>query len=70
MRNKSNVYIKTFDNKNYRYEVYNIDGKLIKRNILKKKGLNTVNLNSLSGIYVIKVISGKNVYRKIIPIIK
>ncbi|OQY05674.1 MAG: hypothetical protein B6I20_00610, partial [Bacteroidetes bacterium 4572_117] len=65
-----NVYIKTFDDKNYKYELYNINGKLIKSNNLTKKGLNAINVANLPGIYIVKVISGNKIYQKSVSLVK
>lgn len=66
----TDVFIKTFDDKDYRYEIYNMNGKLVKNANLLNKGLNTISMNSLSGIYIVKVISGNKISKKSISIIK
>ncbi|MCF6240699.1 MAG: T9SS type A sorting domain-containing protein [Bacteroidales bacterium] len=64
------VNIKTFDDKDYRYEVYDIKGKIIKQDKLYNKGLNTVVINVRQGVYIIKVISNNQSVSKKIAILK
>ncbi len=62
--NKNNIYIKTFDDNEYRYEVYDIQGKVIQADKLINRGLNTIELNTQQGIYIVKVSSGNLEYKK------
>ncbi len=68
--NENNIYIKTFDNNEYRYEVYDIQGKVIQADKLTNKGLNTIELSTQQGIYIVKVISGNLEYKKKVAITK
>lgn len=69
-----NVYPIPFDNKLYiesnndvsHYYIYNIYGNLVNNGILNK-GINEIELNNLSsGNYIIKIISNKEIYRKLL----
>jgi hypothetical protein len=68
--NQNSVYIKTFDNSDYRYEIYDMKGKMIQSDKLYNNGLNTIKLNIRQGIYIVKVISGKQSFTKQVPILK
>jgi len=65
-----NIYIKTFDDNDYRYEIYDTQGKLLKSDKLYNKGLNNIPFNEAKGIYIVKVLSDKQTYTKQIPIIE